>query len=596
MRRLWFGISILFILFSSGAGAQEEPNKVHISLVADQKTIQPGTPFTLGILFEIEKGWHTYYKDPGDAGAPPQFKWVLPEGFVIGELQWPPPLKLVEPGDIHVNAYEEELFIWAEVTTPKDLSAKEVSLKVDANWLVCEKLCIPESGSASLNLPVRPETPKRVNQPLFNKYLDAAAQFSYAGPTDGTIWKYLLFAFIGGLILNLMPCVLPVISLKALSFIRMAHQSKKRMAALGVAFTGGVLASFITLAAIILSLKTIGQEIGWGFQFQYPGFVIVIAALIFAMGLSLAGLFEITLAVPKKGVSLTQQEGLGGAFFYGVLATILATPCTAPFMGVTIGFAFTGTAVTIFSIFGAMGLGLAFPFLLLSLNPGWTRLIPKPGPWMEWFKELMAFLLFATVVWLLWVIGRQVGLDGMIWTLAFLVCLALAAWIYGKVQFAGNKIRNVWIVILIGFVFLSARYFVQPLFQLYQPDRGVSLEETGIPWIPYDPVQFQKVASAGKPIFLDFTADWCLTCKVNEKTVLNQPDIVAKFEELGIVGFKLDWTHQDKKVTQLLKNFGRFGVPLYVYYPEGNRAPPQVLPELLTKAGVLKVLERKSIK
>ncbi len=577
---------LLLFLFLSAiqAGAVEEESKVQLSLVADAASVQPGTPFKVGIYFQIEPGWHTYYKEPGEAGAPPEFVWDLPAGFEVGELQWPKPLTLIEPGNIRVNAYKKELFLWATVIPSKEISAKEVQIQLQAKWLVCAELCIPESGKVELTLPVLSSVPFAANQTLFQKFQTKAA-------VDFRILKFLFFAFIGGLILNVMPCVLPVISLKILSFVKMAHQSRKAMAALGVAFTAGVIASFLFLASMVVVFKRLGEEIGWGFQFQHPEFVIALAAIVFLLGLSLAGVFELTLSVPKKGGALAQKEGLGGAFFHGILATILATPCTAPFVGVTVGFAFSTSSANVFLIFLAMGLGLAFPFLMLALNPGWTRFVPKPGPWMNYFKQLMAFLLFATVIWLLWVLGRQSGVEGVIWVLAFLLCLALVAWLWGEIQFLERRKKIFWGLGLILFLLATQKIFIQPIVYLKSPAETESLSRGKIPWLKYNPQQFQQFLKEGKPVFLDFTADWCLTCKINEKRVLSRSDVAQRFRELNIVPIKLDWTFRDPEVSEMLKSFGRFGVPLYVYYPNGEKSEPILLPEVLTKKSLFEALQ-----
>lgn len=585
MKKLILGILFLVLGWLPLAGAQEEENKVQLSLVADVESIQPGVPFNLGIYFQIEKGWHTYYKDPGEAGAPPQFQWKLPKGFKLESLQWPQPLKLIEPGDIKVNAYKNELLLTTKVVPPNKISSQKIQFQLQANWLVCENVCIPELANVSLVLPVSASAPLADNQELFLKKEPKESK-----GVEGQLWKFLLFAFIGGMILNVMPCVLPVISLKIFSFVQMAQENRKKMAALGSAFTAGVLFSFILLATAVSLLKTLGQDIGWGFQFQHPQFVIILTSVVFVLGLSLAGVFELTLSVPQKGATLAQKEGIGGAFFYGILATVLATPCTAPFVGVTIGFAFSNAVWVIFLIFIMMGVGLSFPFLLLSLNPAWTRYVPKPGPWMNLFKQLMSFLLFATVVWLLWLVGRQTQIEGLISVLAFLLCLSLAAWVWGQVQFLERQKRIFWSVTLALFLLITGKVFVSPALNVKSGSTELKKEE-GIAWIKYNPKQFQQFLKEGKPVFLDFTADWCLTCKVNEKTVLTRDDVVDAFEKQNIVPIKLDWTFQDKEVTQLLKSFNRYGVPLYVYYPNGSASEPILLPEVLTKQGLLDVLK-----
>lgn len=593
-KRIWVSIwGLAAALASSSLFAAEEPNKIQVSLLSNQQSVQPGTPFTVGILFKIEKGWHTYYKEPGDAGAAPDFRWKLPDGFKIGELQFPTPLELVEPGDIKVNGYKNEVLFWAEVTPPSKIKEKKVMLEMEGEWLVCEKLCIPESGKASLTLPVSSLPPAPANAALFERYQKMAIAPETSAPQEKRpLSKLLIFAFVGGLILNAMPCVLPVISLKVLGFVRMAQEERQRVFLLGLAFVSGILLSFAALALLVTILQGLGKEIGWGFQFQLPGFVIVMTAICFGLGLSLAGVYELTLTVPQKGLELTRREGLGGAFFQGVLATVLATPCTAPLLGVALGFAFSSSPAMMFLFFLTMGLGMSSPYLILTANPKWMRFIPKPGVWMEYFKQLMAFMLFGTCVWLLWILGRQVGVDGVVGALAFMVVLGLCAWIYGKAQFLELQKRLAWIALLLVTLWVAGDYFIAPVLNLAKPE--AVREETkgeGIPWEKYDPAELEKLLADGKRVFLDFTADWCLTCKVNEKVALSQPEVAAKFAERGIIPIKLDWTRRDPEVSRLLRSFGRYGVPLYVYYPEGNRRPPQVLPEVITKGKILEVIE-----
>ena len=411
------------------------------------------------------------------------------------------------------------------------------------------------------------------------------------GPAGGSsLAAYLLMAIVGGFILNLMPCVLPVISLKILGIVSHAGEDRRRVRALGLAFAGGIELTFLALAVLVLALKLAGEQIGWGFQFQYPEFVVFMAALVFALGLSLFGVFTVNVRVSGGG----SREGLFGSFSNGVLATILATPCTAPFLGTALGFAFSQSGPLVVLLFAAIGMGMALPYLLLALNPDWMRWLPTPGPWMERFKQLMGFLLMGTVVWLLWVLGNQLGLEGVIWTISFLLALGLACWMVGSwIDLGTNRIRRrfVWGLSLM----LVVTAYVTLLNPILQTERAwASIGETGDRdqvWQPYTPERLDRLLAEGRVVFIDFTAEWCWTCKINERVVLDDTDVRARFAELGVVMVKADWTNRNPEITRLLRSFGRSGVPLYVIYP-GKGEDPIVLPELITSSIVLESLER----
>ena len=411
------------------------------------------------------------------------------------------------------------------------------------------------------------------------------------GPAGGSsLAAYLLMAIVGGFILNLMPCVLPVISLKILGIVSHAGEDRRRVRALGLAFAGGIELTFLALAVLVLALKLAGEQIGWGFQFQYPEFVVFMAALVFALGLSLFGVFTVNVRVSGGG----SREGLFGSFSNGVLATILATPCTAPFLGTALGFAFSQSGPLVVLLFAAIGMGMALPYLLLALNPDWMRWLPAPGPWMERFKQLMGFLLMGTVVWLLWVLGNQLGLEGVIWTISFLLALGLACWMIGSwIDLGTNRIRRrfVWGLSLM----LVVTAYVTLLNPILQTERAwASIGETGDRdqvWQPYTPERLDRLLAEGRIVFIDFTAEWCWTCKINERAVLEDVDVRTRFAELGVATVKADWTNRNPEITRLLRSFGRSGVPLYVVYP-GKGEDPIVLPELITASIVLESLER----
>ncbi len=402
-------------------------------------------------------------------------------------------------------------------------------------------------------------------------------------------WLALVFAFIGGLILNIMPCVLPVLSLKVLSFVEQSGQSSAKSRTHGLMFGLGVLVSFWALALSIVALQQAGEQIGWGFQFQSPLFVIGMSTVVFVFGLNLAGVFEFQApsVSGEVGSALSRRDAVG-AFMNGVLATTLATPCTAPFLGSALGFAFSQPAYVIFAIFSVIAAGLAAPYMILAAKPEWLKFVPKPGAWMNRFKQFMGFLLFATVIWLLTVLGGQWGAEGVTATVAWLLGVALAAWLVGSfIDFTSSVQRKATVWISVALV-VGLSYFVafENVIQWRKID-GKSVAQTtmpsdGIVWKTFSVKAVEEAVQSGKPVFIDFTADWCFTCKVTEKTVLETEPVRQKISELGIVPLRADWTNRNDEITQLLRKFGRSGVPLYVVFPAGKLNEPIVLPEVIT--------------
>ena len=405
-----------------------------------------------------------------------------------------------------------------------------------------------------------------------------------------SVWKFLLFGFLGGFILNLMPCVLPVISLKIFGFIQHAGQSRGRILRSGLAFIAGIFAWFIGLALLLIVLKSAGREINWAFQFTNPYFVLFMSAVVLVFALNLFGVFEISLpqSANRGLLGWTAREGDAGSFFQGVFATVLATPCTAPFLGTALGFAFAQSGWMILVMFVAIAAGMSSPYLLLSAQPAWLRLLPKPGAWMERVKQLMGFFLLATLLFLLWVIGAERGVEAILWTSCFLLALSLACWMKGAfvVPTASATTRFVSIVLVLVIVLGSAFYFGGKF-------KATKLASGETPlagdWRPFTPERLQTELAQGHTVFVDFTAAWCLTCKFNEATVLESNAVREAFQRRGIVKFKADWTNADPAITKILKQFGRPGVPLYVLYPAGKA--PIVFPELLTQSIILDKLE-----
>jgi thiol:disulfide interchange protein DsbD len=637
-------------------------------------------------------GWHTYWKFSGDAGLPTELKWKLPPGWKIGEIQWPIPLKTIDPGDIQTYGYVDEVLLMQEITPPPKIDGSSVKLSTDASWLVCEKICIPGGATLQLELPTSANS-QPANTELFARYgrllpqnspgpnvttaewgrvgsdlrleVTSATLANYPAvdffplPDEGTVvghptvesrskneivfripiessgknlssmaglvvfsqkpngedrggWQittasiasvrpapargvltFLLFGFIGGMILNLMPCVLPVISLKIFGFIQQAGQSRQKILRSGIAFTLGIFAWFIALALLLIALKVAGRDVTWGgFQFTNPYFVLVLSVIVLVFALNLFGVFEISLPqrFSRGLLSTSERKDNLGSFFQGVFATVLATPCTAPFLGTALGFAFSQSAPIILAMFIAIAAGMSAPYLLLSAQPAWLRFLPRPGAWMLHVKQFMGFLLLATLLFLLYVLGAQRGLEGAIWASCFLLGISVACWMKGAFvsPTASATKRGIVLVLMLVVVLASGIYFIGDKFH------SVNVASAGSQlrgdWQGFTPERLQAELEQGHTVFVDFTAAWCLTCKFNEASVLESQDVREAFQRRGIVKMKADWTNGDPVITKLLKQFGRPGVPLYVLYPAKNEEPI-VFPELLTKSMVLEKLE-----
>jgi len=408
---------------------------------------------------------------------------------------------------------------------------------------------------------------------------------------SGNVWKFLLFGLLGGFILNLMPCVLPVISLKIFGFIKHAGQSRGRILRSGLAFVAGIFAWFIGLALLLIVLKSVGREITWAFQFTNPYFVLAMSAVVLVFALNLFGVFEIALPqmANRSLLGWTAREGDAGSFFQGVFATVLATPCTAPFLGTALGFAFTQSGWMILLMFLAIATGMSAPYFLLSAQPAWLRLLPKPGAWMVYVKQLMGFFLLATLLFLLWVLGAERGAEAIIWASCFLLALGIACWMKGAFlgPNASTAARVVSVAIMMALVLGSGFYFIGEKFRTTTVATAGALAQGD--WQAFTPERLQTELAQGHTVFVDFTAAWCLTCKFNESSVLESSAVRDAFQSRGVVKFKADWTNADPAITKILKQFGRPGVPLYVLYP--GEKTPIVFPELLTQRMVLDKLE-----
>ena len=417
----------------------------------------------------------------------------------------------------------------------------------------------------------------------------AAAAGSTGGASSGgdSALAALAFAFIGGILLNLMPCVFPVLGIKVLGFVEHAHGNARAMRMQGVVFTVGVLLSFIALAGLMLALRAGGTQLGWGFQLQSPLVVTLLAALFFVLALNLSGVFEWGAFAQSLTSSLSAQGRYADAFLSGVLATVVATPCTAPFMGAAVGFTLTQDAALSLAIFATLGAGMAAPVLALALFPGLLKRLPKPGAWMETFKQVLAFPLYATVAWLAWVLGAQAGNDAVFALLGGLVLVAMGAWMYGRSLHAPGLWRTAIAVILAAAGLAVA--WPGPSNALGTDAPGARQGE--LPWQPWSPEKVADLTAAGRPVFVDFTAAWCVTCQVNKRLALHNAQVIAAFASHDVVPLKADWTRQDPRITATLAQLGRNAVPVYALYLPGEAAP-RLLPEVLTPTLVLEEIAR----
>lgn len=692
-----------------------DTGKVNASLVSSHDRAAPGQTFYIALHTELDAGWHTYWRNPGDSGEPVQMQWRLPEAMAaqaeriasLGEdaIFWPLP-RPIPTGPLINYGFEGSPIFPVEFTMPETAKAGDVlTFTVDFYYLVCADVCIPENGSVDIFIGVSassqdaaldalwgpviqraldfspkmikaaagiakpenlhldfaqlpegdysksyffpytqgviiPSAPQAVRlgtqgtggaqslrletsadylwdeeitSPSFSGVLTYQLDEQYRGvvvdlavnaqidtgelsPRVGantgidaqaggdvasagvsknlsgsgiTLWGAIIGAFLGGIILNLMPCVFPIISLKALSLARSAHSDIKAVRAGAWAYTGGVLVCFAVLAVILIVLKGAGEQIGWGFQLQSPIIVGILAVLLFVIGLNLLGAFEFGSRLQNTGAGLTEKTGLKGSFFTGALAVIVATPCTAPFMAGAMGYALAQPAGVMLLVFLALGLGFALPFLCLGYAPKLMARLPRPGPWMVRFKELLAFPMLAASIWLVWVLSLQAGDAGVLVVLSAALLIAFAIWLFGR--------RALWIK---GAGFAALLGAAALLFTL---QTAQSAGAASIGTQSWSQQAVEQNLSEGRNVFVDFTAAWCVTCKVNERLVLKTEDVQDMFAETNTAFLIADWTNKNDIIAAELERYGRAGVPLYlVFTPDGGPQNATILPQVLT--------------
>ena len=563
---------------------------------------------TVIIDIVIPENWHVNANIAADEFLKPSSVEIGARGIEFGEPKWPEPIKEYN----EVLEFENLVFKGHfQIKIPvKAVADGYDSLTTNAtfHYQACDNSICLAPASIDIRIGRNAGSLKKNDKgngagtaPGLNNAAGndgSAGQGGLAGKEGAAAVALLLFfAFVGGIILNLMPCVLPVLSLKLFSLIKQAGQSRSRLVALGISTTAGILASFWALAGIVAAIKAGGGAAGWGMQFQSAGFIAFMVVILTAFAMSFFGVFEVWLpgSATTKMDAAGHKAGLVGAFFTGALLVLLSTPCSAPFLGTAMGFAFTASTPVLFLFFTAAGLGLALPYLVVCAFPAVLKVFPKPGPWMVKLQKAMGVLLLATVAWLLWIVNEQAGNTGVALFLGIVLVSGVFSFIIGKfappgVAFWREAVLFGAAVIALagGWFAFAAPQYEKVLDERFNARMAQQLLEGG--WYRYSPQLVAEFAKAGRTIFIDATADWCLTCKANEAAVLSDTDLLQKLDSAGVVRMKADWTRETPEVNELLYSMGKSGVPAYAIYPKGDRSKQVVLPELLTSGLILEAI------
>ena len=712
LRRLLLALSALLFTTLSGlapaSAAPVQSGHIEVELVAQEAGAAPGSTIYVALRQKILPGWHTYWRNPGDAGDATKITWTLPAGWTAGDIVWPTPEKS-RVGPLLDYAYTGEVLLPVPITVPADAQVGSiVTLKAAAAFLVCEQVCVPEDAVVTLTLPVvagmpaadpqwgakvadtlakapKPAGLKAVFQlqgkvlklavtgaPLKGADMAGAYFYPYSGqviehppeqgvergpegltlsltpgyaftqgtpPTElagvlalnGAAYEVtatagaipasagglgapaaaakpgpslglplaIAFAFLGGLILNLMPCVFPILSMKAASLTAHAHDAGKTRLQ-GLAFLVGVVVTFLALAGLLIAVRAGGAAVGWGFQLQSPIVVAGLSLLMLLVALNMSGVFEIGASVQGVGAGAS-GEGLGGSFLTGALAVIVAAPCTAPFMAGALGYALTQPPLVSLAVFLGLALGFAAPFVLLAFIPGLLGRLPRPGPWMDVLKKGLAFPMYATAAWLLWVFAQQTGSIPLAQMFGAAVLAAFGAWLYGLGQTrqangkpAGVTIGTGVLAVVLAIALAASAALTAPTASA-TPSAAVAGSAApsgpGLAAEVWSPERVAALQAQGKVVMVDFTADWCVTCKVNEGTALKGQRVADAFTAANAVYLRADWTKRDAVIAKALAEHGRAGVPLYLVYP-AKGGEPVVLPQLLTEGLVVEAIEK----
>ncbi|HXT52491.1 MAG TPA: thioredoxin family protein [Thermoanaerobaculia bacterium] len=593
--------------------------KATLELDVDRTAYAPGEAGRLVALVRIEDGWHVNSHTPTyEYLIPTKLEVALPAGWDAPKLTYPQPeIARFTFAEEPLSVFQGEVPILAAFRVPKAQSVGEVPLSVTLTYQACnDTQCLPpveheqkatlriggageakdhgwfarEEGAAGAASggdggAGKPRGSGAQTSGAANS-TTAATSATAAGASRSLLW-ILALGLLGGLILNAMPCVLPVLSIKVFSLVKHANASRREVAISGLATTAGILASFWALAAAAVLARRAGAAVGWGLHFQQPAFVALLAVVVVLFSLNMWGIFEIQL--PGRLATAAgggRREGIAGHFVTGLFATLMATPCSAPFLGTAVGFALGQPAIAVFAVFTAVGLGMAAPYLLLAAWPRAARLLPKPGAWMVRLKEVMGFLLAAAAVWLFYVLAQQVSAGWLAAVQLGLLLLALVVWL-GRGARAGLPRAAAIAAVLVvagGTVWAAAAAPPARRGVLAEPERGL------IAWQPFERARAEQLAAGGTLVFVDVTADWCVTCKVNERLVLDTPEVAGAFDRNGVVAMRADWTTRDRAIGDFLAAHGRYGIPFYLLYRPGGE--PHVFPELITRDLVIGAVER----
>jgi suppressor for copper-sensitivity B len=593
---LLLGILALAPLAQAQPARPPRAEKARLAILADRTAYDAGATARVAARVTIEPGWHVNSNKPSlDYLIPTVLDLELPTGWPDEKVQYPPhQMQTFAFEEQPLAVYDGEVAILSEVGIPAGAAQGTFPVKAKLHYQSCNKSqCLPPvTVEAELALTVGPGgTP--VESQLFKGAAAAAATASGTTEKSGGgppgVLLMLGLAVVGGLILNAMPCVLPVLSLKVFGLVRSAGHGRAEVVRGALATAAGIILSFLALALAAVAARTAGAAVGWGVQFQRPGFVAFLAVIVVLFCLNLWGLFEIQLPQWASRVGGTgPREGIAGHFFSGLFATLMATPCSAPFLGTAIGFALAQRAGIIFAIFAAVGFGMALPYLLLAVAPGTARFLPRPGAWMATVRGAMGFLLAAAAVWLFYVLSAQMSPERVAAVQLGLLALALFTWLRHR------GVRGPALQAMAGVGMAAAAVLTLALAMSAGGAARAQAGETPatglIAWVPFDRAKAEALSAGGRVVFVDVTADWCFTCKVNERLVLETPEVAGAFERHKVLAMKADWTNRNDEIGTFLADHGRYGIPFYVLYRPGQ--PPHVFSELLQKESLVAAVEQ----
>jgi thiol:disulfide interchange protein/DsbC/DsbD-like thiol-disulfide interchange protein len=694
-------IAAALLVAAAGAlAASVRTAHVEAELVAAETALVPGSPSTVALRLRMDRGWHTYWRNPGDSGLPTKLDWKLAPGLSAGPIEWPAPHAL-PVGPLVNYGYEGEVFLLTGIAVARDFAGSSANLAARADWLVCKEICIPEGADLVLTLPVagsatadprwagpiasaraalprplegwavaaagrgaeielslQPRAPTELGEVHFFPYSEGKIEASgrqtvarkdstltltlpvasqrvgeftrvtgvltsskgFGGfdaaaidvPLTGAVvagappagaaaagavlpivddanrisfWVALVFALAGGALLNLMPCVFPVLSLKVLGFASHGGGTAG-MRAHGLAFAGGVIASFVALAVLLVALRAAGAQLGWGFQLQSPAIIVALAILFFVFALNLSGVFEVGQLLPSAVSTWSARNAYVNDALAGLVAVVVASPCSAPFMGAALGYALAQNNAATLAIFAALGVGMALPYLALAFFPAWRRKLPKPGPWMTRLRQGLAFPLYGTVIWLAWVLSMQLDNDAVARLLAVLLLIAFALWALQTMRGGGARAWGVAATLGLAAAAVVGWPVAIAVATDNAPPPNALAAEKG-PWQDFTPERVRDLTGSGRAVFVDFTAAWCVTCQVN-KFALNSDAVRAAFAQKNVALLRADWTRRDPIIGQALAALGRNGIPVYVLYRPGRE--PLLLPEVLQKSTITDAL------